>query len=381
MLVTKVVNGKDNEVESIRCGPVDSNGRKCGSGARARCLARRRFSFAGHRSRRQSGIALILVIFVVALASIIVVSATYSTHLASRRSSIVAKGVRAEYLLKSAVNVARILLREDKIPEDSAKDLWGKFIDGIPIPGEMIGIDEPNVQVALEIRPEDSKIPLKQLTLGGVNNAWRDILVRLFRNLGFDADNEEDQTGLLPKGTKVDAQKLVALLIDYADPDTTPYSDPGFAEGFEGERDKEIFPNRNFRRVSELATIPGFTAARLQRLTPFVSTEGIRVNINTAPREVLKALSDDIDDSVADQIIAFREGPNGPLVGGSGAGSLSEVVSPQLASDLVALVGTTSTLFQVIAKVDYDTSTYFMRAILKRDVPGELPRLEAVELF
>lgn len=331
----------------------------------------------------QSGIALILVIFIVALASIIVVNATYSTHLASRRSSIVAKGVRAEYLLKSAVSVARLLLKEDKNSEDSQKDLWGKFVDGVPIPGELIGIDEPNVRVSLEIRPEDSKIPLRMLTVSGTaNNTWRDILVRLFRNLGFDNDNEIDQTGLLGANTKVDSQKLVAMLIDYSDPDNTPYSDPGFAEGFEGDTDKQIFPNRNFNRLSELATIPGFTAARLQRLSPFVSAENITyVNINTAPREVLKALSDGIDDSVADQIINFRTGSEGPITGSEGSHSFESIVGSSLATELATLIRPLSNRFQVIAKVDYDTSTYFMRAVLKRDIPGELPRIDSVEIF
>ncbi len=345
--------------------------------SRSRRLSHSRCSYG------QSGIALILVIFIVALTSIIVVSATYSTHLASRRSSIVAKGVRAEYLLKSAVTVARLLIKEDKIPEDSAKDVWGAFIDGVPIPGELIGIDEPNVQVSLEIRPEDSKIPLRMLTLGGtVNNTWRDVLVRLFKNLGFNDDNEVDQTGLLGANVKVDAEKMVALLIDYSDSDTKPYSDPGFAEGFEGDRDNEIFPNRNFKRISELATIPGFTAARLQRLSPFVSAEEIQyVNINSASREVLKALSDDIDDSVAEQIINFRTGAEGPITGSAGSHPLSSVVSGNLSTDIAALYRTESVRFQVIAKVDYDTSTYFLRAVLKRDIPGELPRIDSVELF
>lgn len=335
------------------------------------------------RESSQRGIALILVIFIVALASIIVISATYSTHLASRRSSIVARGVRAEYLLKSAVSVARLLLKEDKIPEDSAKDLWGTFMDGVPIPGDLIGLDEPNVKVELEIRPEDSKIPLRMLTLGGaVNNTWRDVLVRLFRNLGFDADKETDHTGLLGNGTQIDSEKLVALLIDYSDNDKEPYSDPGFAEGFEGEADKEIFPNRNFRRISELATIPGFTPSRLQRLSPFVSAEEIQyVNINTAPREVLKALSPEIDDSVAQQIMEFRTGPEGPITGSAGSHPLSSIIVGSIATDIASLYRTESTRFQVISKVDYDTSTYFMRAVLKREAPGDLPRIESLELF
>jgi len=335
------------------------------------------------RKTSARGIALILVIFIVALASIIVTSATYSTHLASRRSSIVARGVRAEYLLKSAVNVARVLLKEDKNTEDSSKDLWGNFINGVPIPGELIGLDEPNVRVELEIRPEDSKIPLRMLTNGGsANVVWRDILVRLFQNLGFDADNAEDQTGLLGSGTKIDSQKLVALLIDYSDNDKLPYSDPGFADGFEGEPDKDIFPNRNFKRLSELATIPGFTSARMQKLSLFVSAEEIQqVNINTAPKEILKALSSEIDDGVASDIINFRDGPEGPITPGEGAHPLGTVIAGSIAASLTSLYRVTSSRFQVIAKVDYDTSTYFMRAILKRESGGELPRIDSVELF
>ena len=300
---------------------------------------------AGTRALSQRGVAIILVIFIVALVSILVTSAAYSTHLNSRRNATIYRAVKAEYLLKSALNVARVLLKADKPDEDSSKDLWGKFLNGIEVPGDLLGVDEPNIRVSLEIRPEDSKIPLSQIA--------------------------------------VDAARLVSLMVDYADGDKEVFNDGDFPDGFEGEPGKEAFPNRNIQRLSELASIPGFTSWRLQRATPFLAAEGTTfVTINTAPREVLKALSSQIDDTVADQIIAFRDGSSGPIAGAGGGGerSLDNVVSPALADELNCMVRVYSSRFQVVAKVDFDTSTYFLRAIIRREF-GELPMVQTLELF
>jgi type II secretory pathway component PulK len=37
--------------------------------------------------------------------------------------------------------------------------------------------------------------------------------------------------------------------------------------------------------------------------------------------------------------------------------------------------------FQVLAKIDYQTSTYFMRAYISRNKSGELPEIRSIELF
>src|SRR5690606_1481215 len=127
-------------------------------------------------------------------ASIIVVNLAYSTDLSGRRNAIVERSLQAEYLLKSSANLARAFLEEDDTPEDSGKDGWGKFGNGIEVPPELLEISEPNLRLSLEIRPEDAKIKLSQIlpiSSGDADPRWRGVILRLFRSLGFDDDSSE----------------------------------------------------------------------------------------------------------------------------------------------------------------------------------------------
>jgi general secretion pathway protein K len=332
------------------------------------------------------GVALILVIFIVALASTIVINLAYSTHLSSRRNNMVERGFQAEYVLKSAINFARVLLQNDKTDEDSAADIWGAFLNGQIVPAEMLGINQPNVRIELEIRPEASKIPLRQLvpSTGTPEVRWRDALARLFKNLGFDEDESEvDHTGIFP-GRHFLSEELVSLLIDYMDQDNEPY-DPiqlnqtAFAVGVEGKGTRSVFTNERIARLGELSTIPGFTPKRVRMMTPFLTaTNSTQININTAPKEVLRVLNEDINDQMLDEIVSFRSGAGGPFKNRS---KLAEIVGNDISAKISSLVDIQGKYFQVLAKVDYETSTFFARAFLEKGPRGELPEIRSLELF
>lgn len=334
-----------------------------------------------HSSR---GVALILVMLIVALASIMVVNLTYSTHLDSQTSAMIRRGLQAEYLLKSAVNFARTLLKEDTSPEDAPQDSWAQFVNGMEVPPALLGISEPNIRIALEIRPEESRLPLQVVAYTGARELLlRDATVRLFQELQFDVDNNErDQTGLFPDRHFM-AQELVAVLIDYMDADDTNYSSGNFAQGVEEELpEEEAFPNAQITRVGELAAVPGFTPARLRLLMPFITVRGsTHVNINTAPRLVLQSLDDSITESQVSDIIAFRESEGGPFTSQSWKSDLDSIIGEPARSKIEAIITTQSRYFQVLSKVDYGMTSYFMRAVLFQQTDGQLPEVKSVELF
>lgn len=330
-------------------------------------------------SAGQRGLALILVMFIVALASILVVNLTYSTYLGSRLGAASERAVQAEYLLKSALNAARAIIHSDETQEDSQKDAWGRFTNGVAIPPEMLGLNQPNLRMQLEIRPLDTKIPLGELVptaTGQVHIRWRDILARLFRKLGFDEDEEEDRDGKI-----YGAEEMVANLIDYMDPDKNSYDAPGFPAGIEGQLPEGTFPNIRIQRVGELAKIPGFTPYRIQQMIPFVHTFGRnRVNVNVAPRLVLHALDDKFDEEAVSAVVAYRESEDGPFTSIVKFNEIANV--PELGID--PLLSTDSTWFEVLAKVDYGTSIHFLRSyVVKSPTPGakDLPEIRSVELF
>ncbi|MBX7144653.1 MAG: general secretion pathway protein GspK [Oligoflexia bacterium] len=326
-----------------------------------------------------------LVVFIVALASILVLNLTYSSFVSARVNRAVEHGLQAEYMLKSAVSFARVLLREDHTPEDGTQDLWGKFSSGAAVPLELLGINSPNTSIELEIRPEESKFPLRAIipTTGGEpDKNWRDAAARLFKNLGFDEDEEKDQTGYFPD-RHFKSDELVANLIDYLDQDSESYDPGDFAKGIESELPDGTFPNgRILRRVGELKTIPGFTPNRMRKLEPLVTIFGANViNINLCPGLVLKSLSEELTDANIEAIVAFRKSEEGPFTFENRKERLGEIIGDPVYDKINAMITVESRWFQVLAKVDYQTSTYFMRAYVSRDKAGALPQVRSIELF
>ncbi len=337
----------------------------------------------------ERGVALILVTFIIALASILVINLAYSTTLGSRQSANIQRSTQDEYLLKSAVNFARVLIKEDKTSEDSPKDTWGTFINGVAVPPQLLGISDNNIHLELEIRPEDSKMPIGALLPPGFSTPdakWRQAFTALFQNppLDFDNDKEVDQTGIF-QGRHFKCNELVGNLIDYMDPDTNPTTD-----GIEGDPNlpDDIFPNASIKRIGELAAIPGFSPTRVRRIIPYVSAVGAiggninRVNINLAPSLVIKALSESIDDAMVTQILEFRASQDGPFTEQNYISKLTEILGDSnLVSYISPMIAVRSRWYQVIAKVDYGTAIYFMRAYLVKQTQGELPDIQSVELF
>ncbi|HQH28674.1 MAG TPA: type II secretion system protein GspK, partial [Oligoflexia bacterium] len=90
--------------------------------------------------------------------------------------------------------------------------------------------------------------------------------------------------------------------------DSNSHSSANFpGQGIESSADKAWFYNRVFRTISELALVPGMTPERMSRIAPFVRTsqpQSSKVNINTAPLEVLLAIG--IPESQAREIFAER---------------------------------------------------------------------------
>lgn len=335
----------------------------------------------------QSGLAIIMVVVTVALLSIIVIELAYSTNIRARGHAMVARSVKAEYLCKSALNLARALVQAGESNGGQGRPPWHNFENGVEIPAAFLGIDEPSLRLSLQISPEDRKISLAAVQpvfgstgpLPPYKQAWADALVQLFKNLGFDADKEEDLSSEY-KGRHFTSEEMVGNLIDYQDQDSTTYSDPkANIAGFEGDSDaaKKLAKNEKVESLQELSRIPGFTPARIRQVGPFVSAyDSPSLNINSASETVLAAFLG--DQNCAQQIRIFREGDQGPFDQQNMVGELQ--TSCPAASQLFTYLKPTSRIFEVIAKVDFGNSTNFMRAVIDSQ-NGGLPEIRSLEIY
>ncbi len=342
-----------------------------------------------HRNfHSQRGVALILVIFIVTLASVLVINLAYSTYLGSRVSAGAQRAVQAEYLLKSTLSLAQILVAARNPNFDSTQDFWAMFYEGVPIPIEYLGVNQPNLRLSLEIRPEDVNLNLHKLydktRSPAQTQKWIGIFTSFFKAMGFDDDfDETDQSGLFPK-KHFKSQELAISLIEYQDEDTQSYPNGGY-EG-DVKDAKDIFANTYIKSLTELSRIPGFTPTRVNKILPYITVNGIgdiHLNFVTGLKgldpTVLQAIDPSITSTMIQQLhdIAVSKQPFE-----SGVDSKFTSIIPRNLVDGVNFTASSKN-FQVIAEADYGTSRYFLRAHLIKDPNGatNLPKVSSVELF
>lgn len=334
------------------------------------------------------GIAIVLVVFIVALASIIVINLTYSTFLSTRMTGNVARQLQAEYILKSLVNFTGVLLSKDTSADDSyQKDIWGIFHQNPRIPNEYLGIEDQSAEIYLEIIPQNSLINVADLInkpsnlASGISNDTRAALERLMKEptlLDFDGTlSEEDRYGMCA-GQNFNSNAIVGNLIDWQDFDNeSAVTYPGI----ESSLNKEQIPNKPFTELLELTQVCGITENRFSVLTPFVyafksTSASTEININTALDFVLMAANPDLDSFVVEQIrqriseapFADKSDINN-FMSSTAVGSTANYIPFTVSSDK----------YQVLGKVKYGLQRpYFVKAVV--DKRGKFPKnvLQAV---
>jgi type II secretory pathway component PulK len=347
------------------------------------------------QNKQSKGVALLLALFAVTLASALSIFIGNKTYFQSKLHIQSLQRIKAEYLLKSALNVARVLVSQQTatISADPPRDTWGQFTQGVTLPAQFLGVTEPNLSLGLEISPENGKLSLATIKYSpgssasvlNIDRRWRKIFADLFRVLGFDNDGQADLTGKF-RGKVFKSNELVANLIDYVDADGESFpSDEGIPQGIESSLPKGFFPNKPISQISELSNIPGFTAKRIEILTPFVTVEkeqSDRININATTPQVLLALYPDANINSIQQVITYVRGPEGPINKTTIDRELPKFINYNAANSILT---DTSKKIQVIARVQFGATRYFLRAIIDKEnnasTSSSLPTVSRIEFF
>ena len=240
------------------------------------------------RRRRESGLALLVVLLTIALLTIVVMEFTYSAQVETHFALAVRNGLQAYYLARSGVNIGELLLlRDPSKGTDSEQDLWAQRFPPLPA---------GDGTIALRIRDEGSVLNLNGILSGDSVRPERvAIFTRLFDLLGID-------------------QQVLAAIVDWIDSDNEPRTTPMGAEQpyYLGMTPPVTVRNGPLVTLRELLSVRGVTPAILERLEGFVAVhrrqDGLVVNVNTAPAEVLYALSEGLsaDPGIVDRLIATR---------------------------------------------------------------------------
>lgn len=249
------------------------------------------------KNKRQKGMALLLVLVIVALLTSVLTDLAYSTLVDIRLTETFRDSTKAYYLAKGGINAGRMILQEDKNSYDNFDEPWSKGVISYPV-GEG--------SISINITDQGGKLAINELVDG--NNPSTVMVDRFYRLLS--SLNLDD---------RANPAELTAALIDWVDTGDTPYDmirtdnlniPVEGAESVYYQSLTQPYPSKNgpLETLQELSLIKGFTPAVIKIVSPYLAVNGSQeININTASAEVLMALNPQIDLLTAQKIIEYRQ--------------------------------------------------------------------------
>ena len=301
-------------------------------------------------ARPRRGIALVLVLLVVAILTILVVEFQFNTRVTTRIAGNVADDLKAYYLAKSGVHIAAKVLVDDakNSKDDDLTEDWAQELPPIPA-------GDGAVQV--KITDENTKVNVNRIARRGGTPDLRMLqeFEELLTTLGQDP-------------------VIATAVLDWTDEDTSQ-NKTGTAEDSAYGYSSQALPypckNQPLDTVAELNLVAGVTADVYRVIAPYVSIYADRrININTADATMLKAVLLSIDPK-ADETIATRiveQRQQEPFTRASMYRVLQDQLGvPQaLASRLRTYLVTTTSVFQVVSTATVNDAVKTVTAVVQR---------------
>ena len=223
--------------------------------------------------RRQGGLALLMAMLIVVIATTISVSILHEEKFTIRKSAHVDLMDRASLYAFGLEDWAQIYLREDREDSDidSLDEDWATNIPGLPIEGGYL---------AGFIEDEQARFNINTLV-------GSEIAVTRFKRL---CDNLEVDDSFIP------------ALMDWIDVDL----DIRYPDGMEDNYETYRVANREMADISELMLVEKVDQEIFEKLQPHITALPVptTLNINTMSAEIFESLGDDLD---ASKFIEERE--------------------------------------------------------------------------
>lgn len=324
----------------------------------------------------QRGIALIITLLVVVLLTITVIEFTYSVQVDQHMAHNALSGLQASLLARSGINLGEAFLLHDDDPNvDAFTEQW------CPDPGadgHSCRIDETNGQVLL---PQNMRLRVQIVDEGGKLNLnsvrfrnpdewrrwrktrdgdpkaqphplvdWKTAFEQLLSSRGIDptiADQVLDYWDVVFQARFPDVSSSGPVLTPgQATPAPTT---PGIVPTPDAATNLQL-QQLEFASLDDAAVIPGLTASAIRKLRPVLAAlpnTQQRVNANTAPAEVLRAIVD--DEEAVSNILTQRS--QTPLKQADLVSLVAGLNKPNATSRNYAgaMLGVTSQFFQVRA--------------------------------
>lgn len=289
--------------------------------SKAQCICRTVPSeplFEAGPPQAMSGSVLIVVLWVIGLLSMFVMAFAFDMHIESKIISSWRKKLKAEYLSRAGIELARMALLETADPEAANPEVTEYISKGsdsalrsatvalVKGSGAELKRQLGEGTITVVIRPENARINLGSI----INVNDREMTYQMWEPIFETAGVPYEQR-----------DALIDCLLDWVDQDELTH-----LGGVESEYYRTLDPPYNAKNaaldtVDELALIKGFdevipatTQTVFQAVARFLTTyaEDRTIDINAADQETLMAFLD-IDEQMASEIVMQRNGPDGEL--------------------------------------------------------------------
>jgi general secretion pathway protein K len=313
--------------------------------------------------RQQRGVALIIALILVALATILATKLSFDSWLERRRTLGVLASEQALHFGMGAEALAADALTQSTGTAQSQVTLaqpWAQPTQALPITPENDPEGEP---------------------IGTLQGALEDMQGRFnLNNLGrLTATGQDPQPVLQFERLLVSVglePKWAAIARDWIDADDVPGTPDGAEDAiYTAQTPPYRTGNWPMTSASELMNLPGFGADRYRKIAPFVTalpTANSKINICTAPAQVLESLADGLSGEYS--------GNPEVLATGRKAGcfpdqtTFGNVLGKSLAT-AQPFFGMTSTYFRLTTHVTLGTTEFTLYSLLSKTGGGKVTPL------
>jgi general secretion pathway protein K len=287
----------------------------------------------------QRGAALIVAMLIVALAVIATSNFVFHTHIHWRKLENAANTDQARWLLRAAEQWGATVLLDDALQNsvDHLGETWGR---------EMPPIVAEGYHMSGRILEQNGLFNLNNLVLDGkVNDSQLAVFRRLLRNAKLSAG-------------------LANAVADWLDADDAASGESGAESEYYLRQSPPVrAANRPIVNLNELLHVRGMTPELLEQLRPYVSVlpKSGPINVNTAPPQVIAALSDTMSLDEAHVLVAKRDHAHF-----RNAGDLRNAMDNKPGLD-ERLVSFASQYFLVVVQIRHDRIALESQALFERN--------------
>ena len=223
--------------------------------------------------KSQQGVALLTILFMVAIASIMAMGILNQQQRMVREASIMLRQDQAwEYAKSGEYFLSELLVNDAKNSKnnDNLSEQWAQPMPAFPV---------EDGSVSGRLIDQSAKFNLNNLYHDGKpDNEAFELFGRLLKRVGL-------------------AQELAESVYDWQDPDDTVTGSMGAEDSFYlGQQQGYFAANRPFTQIDELKKIRGFDQKSYELIVPYITAVPYftAINVNTASAIVISALSDDL---------------------------------------------------------------------------------------